>query len=125
LVIAVHHKAQNYVAEYLEKANFPPNAPLFQTFKKNQPTGRAMSRSEAYRMIRRRAIDAGVFAPVCCHSFRATGTTVYLENKEHLKWLRRLRLTRALARRSYTIEPTTNLLLMKLRRFRSEERIRY
>src|SRR5262249_34176127 len=42
--------------------------------------GRAMSRSEAYRMIRRRAIDAGVFAPVCCHSFGATGITVYLEN---------------------------------------------
>jgi hypothetical protein len=27
-------------------------------------------------MIRRRVIDAGVFAPVCCHSFRATGITV-------------------------------------------------
>ena len=39
-----------------------------------------MSRSEAYRMIRRRAIDAGVTAPVSCHSFRATGITVYLEN---------------------------------------------
>ena len=36
-------------------------------------------------MIRRRAIDAGVFAPVCCHSFRATGITVYLENKGTLE----------------------------------------
>ena len=44
-----------------------------------------MSRSEAYRMIRRRAIDAGVSAPVSCHSFRATGITVYLENKGTLE----------------------------------------
>src|SRR5271166_14076 len=57
--VPVHHKAHEYVAEYLEKAGFEPNKPLFQTFKKKQPTGRAMSRSEAYRMIRRRAIDAG------------------------------------------------------------------
>ena len=81
----VHHKAQDYVTEYLEKAGFQPNAPLFQTFRKKKPTSRAMSRSEAYRMIRRRAIEAGIFAPVCCHSFRATGITVYLENKGTLE----------------------------------------
>src|ERR1700756_3231275 len=52
--VPVHHKAQDYVTEYLAKAGFRPNAPLFQTFKKKKPTGRAMSRSEAYRMIRRR-----------------------------------------------------------------------
>ena len=73
------------MTEYLERAGFRPNAPLFQTFKKKKPTGRAMSRSEAYRMIRRRAIDAGVSAPVSCHSFRATGITVYLENKGTLE----------------------------------------
>jgi integrase len=83
--VPVHHKAQDYVLEYLEKAGFAPNAPLFQTFRKKRPTGRSMSRSEAYRMIRRRAVDAGVFAPVCCHSFRATGITVYLENKGTLE----------------------------------------
>jgi integrase/recombinase XerD len=79
--VPVHHKAQDYVAEYLEKARFEPNKPLFQTFHKKQPTGRPMSRTEAYRMIRRRALAAGISAPVCCHSFRATGITVYLENK--------------------------------------------
>jgi integrase len=73
------------VAEYLEKAGFEPNKPLFQTFRKKQPTGRPMSRSEAYRMIRRRALDAGISAPVCCHSFRATGITVYLENNGTLE----------------------------------------
>jgi site-specific recombinase XerC len=49
--VPVHHKAQDYVAEYLEKAGFEPNKPLFQTFNKKQPTGRPMSRSEAYRMM--------------------------------------------------------------------------
>jgi integrase/recombinase XerD len=36
-------------------------------------------------MIRRRAIDAGFLAPVCCHSSRAAGITVYLENKGTLE----------------------------------------
>ena len=40
--VPVHHKAQDYVAEYLEKADFEPNKPLFQTFRKKEPTGRAM-----------------------------------------------------------------------------------
>ena len=83
--VSVHHKAQDYVAEYLEKAGFEPNKPLFRTFHKKEPSGRAMSRSEAYRMIRRRALAAGIFAPVCCHSFRATGITVYLENNGTLE----------------------------------------
>jgi len=56
-----------------------------------------MSRSQANPMIRRRAIDAGVSAPVSCHSFRATGITVYLENKGSSRQLRRLRLTNPLA----------------------------
>ena len=36
-------------------------------------------------MIRRRAVATGLTAPVCCHSFRATGITVYLENKGTLE----------------------------------------
>ena len=31
-------------------------------------------------MIRRRATAAGIYSPVSCHSFRATGITIYLEN---------------------------------------------
>jgi len=36
-------------------------------------------------MIRRRAIAADLSAPVSCHSFRAAGITVYLENKGTLE----------------------------------------
>jgi hypothetical protein len=31
-------------------------------------------------MIKRRALDAGLPPAICCHTFRATGITVYLEN---------------------------------------------
>lgn len=43
-------------------------------------TESAMHRVDVYRMILRRARDAGLDADVCCHTFRATGITAYLEN---------------------------------------------
>jgi integrase/recombinase XerD len=39
-----------------------------------------MYRADVLRMIKRRAEDAGLLATTCCHTFRATGTTAYLEN---------------------------------------------
>ena len=39
-----------------------------------------MNRVDVYRMIRRRAKDAGLDADICCHTFRATGITAYLDN---------------------------------------------
>ncbi len=41
------------------------------------PGGRALSRVDAYRMIRRRAVAAGIRARIGCHSFRATGIAAY------------------------------------------------
>jgi len=35
---------------------------------------------DALRMVKRRAIKAGLSASVCCHTFRATGITANLEN---------------------------------------------
>jgi integrase len=78
--VPVHHKAQDYVLEYLERLRIRPTEPLFQTFRGDHPTGRALSRREAHNLIRRRAAAAGINAPVSPHSFRATGITIYLEN---------------------------------------------
>ena len=39
-----------------------------------------MRQPDVWRMIRRRAKRAGIRTLVCCHSFRATGITDYLEN---------------------------------------------
>jgi len=40
----------------------------------------SMTRHAALKMIQRRARQAGVPSPICCHSFRATGITKYLLN---------------------------------------------
>jgi integrase/recombinase XerD len=39
-----------------------------------------MSQSDAWRMIRRRAVVAGIHAPIGNHTFRATVITAYLGN---------------------------------------------
>ena len=39
-----------------------------------------MAQADAWRMIRRRAVAAGINAPIGNHSFRATGITAYLAN---------------------------------------------
>ena len=41
---------------------------------------RALTQREALAMIGRRLKAAGIDAPAGCHSFRATGITVYMEN---------------------------------------------
>ena len=39
-----------------------------------------MVQSDAWRLIRRRAAAAGINAPICNHSLRATGITAYLSD---------------------------------------------
>ena len=38
-----------------------------------------MNRIDAWRMIQRRAADMGLVMRINCHTFRATGITVYLD----------------------------------------------
>ena len=40
----------------------------------------ACAQADAWRMIRRRAVAAGIHAPIGNHTFRATGITAYLGN---------------------------------------------
>jgi integrase len=54
--------------------------PLFPSIRKgNKLTGNPMTRSDVLYMIKRRARDAAL-PSTCCHSFRATGITAYLQN---------------------------------------------
>ena len=39
-----------------------------------------MTQPDAWRMIRRRARDAGIKTKLGCHTFRATGITTYIKN---------------------------------------------
>jgi integrase len=41
---------------------------------------RALDREDAFHMIRRRARQAGIETKIGCHTFRATGITIYLTN---------------------------------------------
>lgn len=79
-----HHKAEEFVDAYIEAAGLEEqkNAPLFRSAvgKSKKLSERRMTRHAALKMIQRRAKKAGILTAVCCHSFRATGITNYLEN---------------------------------------------
>lgn len=48
------------------------------------------SEPEGYRMIQRRAADAGIKTKIGNHTFRATGITAYLKNKGTLEAAQRI-----------------------------------
>ena len=88
--LPVHHKAGEYLDAYLEVAGIQEDkdAPLFQSLqgRTGQLTGRRLASDNILHMVKRRARDAG-FDPdqVCCHTFRGTGITTYLENGGQLE----------------------------------------
>jgi integrase len=79
-----HHLLEQYLNEYRDAAevSFEPKAPLFRSFQRRSGrlTERSLSQSDAYRMIRRRALAAGIRTKIGNHTFRATGITEYLRN---------------------------------------------
>ena len=57
------------------------SAPIVKPFRRTGVlTDRPMSQSDAWRMLQRRAKNAGIPTAVCNHTFRATGITAYLDN---------------------------------------------
>ncbi len=82
--VPAHHNAETYLDEYLAAAKLADDrkSPLFRSAsgKTGTLTGQALARRNALDMVKRRAIAAGLSDRVCCHTFRATGITAYLEN---------------------------------------------
>lgn len=79
-----HHKLEEYLQAYIEAAGIEGDRKgwLFRTTRGRSGvlTDQRMSQSDVYRMIRRRADDAGIRTRLGCHTFRATGITEYLRN---------------------------------------------
>jgi site-specific recombinase XerD len=81
--VPAHHNAEAYLDAYLEAAGIRDQGkgPLFRSVDKHrQLTVNPMTRTDVLRMIKRRALEAGLPSSTCCHTFRATGITAYLEN---------------------------------------------
>ena len=79
-----HHSLDEYLHAYIDGSalGLQPKAPLFRTAVPHTGglTENTMSQADAYRMIRRRALAAGIATKIGNHSFRATGITEYLRN---------------------------------------------
>jgi site-specific recombinase XerD len=79
-----HHNLEVYLDAYLQAAKIleAKKSPLFRSARgrTDELTELAMHRVDVWRMIRRRARAAGLDAEICCHTFRATGITAYLNN---------------------------------------------
>jgi site-specific recombinase XerD len=82
-----HHVLEAYLGAYLEAAKLKGQrkTPLFRSTRGGRLTPRGMSRIDAFKMIRRRAKAAGLDVDACCHTFRATGITAYMENGGQLE----------------------------------------
>jgi integrase len=79
-----HHSLEEYLTAYLEQTGIMTDdkGPLFRTIGRgtDQLTRTPLPQANAYAMIRRRALGAGIATKVGNHSFRATGITAYLKN---------------------------------------------
>ena len=81
--VPAHHTLEAYLDAYLDAGDLrsDPKAPLFRSVdRRRRLTDRALHRSEVLSMIKRRARAAGLPKATCCHTFRATGITAYLEH---------------------------------------------
>jgi site-specific recombinase XerD len=80
-----HHALAEALHAYIAAAGITTDKKgfLFRTSRGHDATALAdqpMIQVDAWRMVRKRALAAGIMAPIGNHSFRATGITAYLAN---------------------------------------------
>lgn len=84
-----HHNLDRYLEEYIATAGITDDrkGPLFRTIRgrSGELTSNSLLQSDVWRMIRRRALAAGIKTEIGCHTFRATGITAYLKNGGRLE----------------------------------------
>ena len=84
-VMPCHHALAEELRAYIDAAGIAEDRKgyLFRTAPGHNATvllDKPMAQADAWRMIRRRAVAAGIHTPIGNHSFRATGITAYLAN---------------------------------------------
>ena len=79
-------KLEAYLDEYIAAAGIAKNTdgPLFRTTGRSTGIPHRMTQQDAYRMIQRRAKQAGIKTQIGNHSMRATGITDYLKREGSL-----------------------------------------
>jgi integrase/recombinase XerD len=89
-----HHNLDRYLEEYIRAAGIAEDrkSPLFRTTRgrSGELTANSLLQSDVWRMIRRRALAAGIETEIGCHTFRATGITAYLKNGGKLEIAQRM-----------------------------------
>ena len=92
--IPAHHKVAELLDLYIEAGDLAQDrdGPLFRTTggRGRGLSERAMSQSDVLRMVKRRAKRAQLPPELCCHTFRATGITNYLQNGGSLETAARI-----------------------------------
>jgi site-specific recombinase XerD len=85
--VPCHHTLEQLIDAYVAAANIAvdPEGPLFRTTGRKTGQAQAMWQQDVYRMIQRRAADAGIKTRIGNHTFRASGITAYLKNKGTLE----------------------------------------
>src|SRR5580658_10366038 len=89
-----HHNLEEYLDAYIEAAGVAADrqGPLFRSAigKTGQLSLKPVTRGDVWRMVRRRASDAGIETAIGCHTFRATGITDYLTNGGRIEVAQRM-----------------------------------
>lgn len=79
-----HHALEAYLHAYLDGTGIAaePKGALFRTIARGtgQLSATPLPQANAYAMVRRRALAAGIATKIGNHTFRATGITAYLKN---------------------------------------------
>ena len=92
--VPVHSKAKEAVDLWLERSHLASNrsAPLFPSFAKNRETlnARRLDRRSVLKLVEKRAKASGTLKRVCCHSFRATGVTEYMNSGGTIELVQRI-----------------------------------
>jgi integrase/recombinase XerD len=81
--VPCHPSLEEYLNAWIGAAGISRDkkGPLFRSMGKgDRLSERPMSRFDVLHMIKRRAEAAGLPYSTCCHTFRATGITTYLQN---------------------------------------------